>query len=66
MNYEPKLNIFDVLPRVLGKNVNMLMPSPYREKHDDYIGNYVATGEGKMIGSATSNHSRSNNDDVCC
>ncbi len=35
---------------VLDQNVKMLMPSPYREEHDTYIGNYVATGQRKVIG----------------
>lgn len=35
---------------VLGKNVSMLMPSPDREQHDAYIGNYHASGDGKIIG----------------
>src|SRR5262249_45832004 len=29
---------------VLGKNVNILMPSPYRESHDAYIERYKQTG----------------------
>ena len=35
---------------VVGKNVSMLMPSPDREQHDAYIGNYLATGQKKIIG----------------
>jgi two-component system, LuxR family, sensor kinase FixL len=35
---------------VIGKNVKMLMPSPYRESHDGYLGRYLATGEKRIIG----------------
>ena len=29
---------------VRGRNVSMLMPSPYRDAHDRYIARYLATG----------------------
>jgi len=35
---------------VIGQNVKMLMPSPYRENHDSYIERYARTGEKRIIG----------------
>jgi two-component system, LuxR family, sensor kinase FixL len=35
---------------VIGKNVSMLMPQPYRDEHDRYLHRYLATGEKRIIG----------------
>lgn len=35
---------------LVGKNVNILMPSPHRELHDQYVHNYLNTGIKKIIG----------------
>ena len=35
---------------VLGKNIKMLMPSPYRESHDSFLERYLRTGERRIIG----------------
>jgi PAS domain S-box-containing protein len=36
-------------PEVIGRNISMLMPSPYREQHDEYLALYCATGEKRVI-----------------
>ena len=35
---------------IVGQNVKMLMPSPDRERHDQYLVNYLTTGIRKIIG----------------
>lgn len=35
---------------MLGRNIKVLMPEPYRAEHDQYISNYLNSGQPKIIG----------------
>ncbi|WP_341482666.1 PAS domain S-box protein [Microvirga solisilvae] len=35
---------------IIGKNIKILMPNPYRDQHDGYMHRYLTTGERRIIG----------------
>lgn len=35
---------------LIGRNVKVLMPSPFQDEHDTYLRNYLTSGERKIIG----------------
>jgi diguanylate cyclase (GGDEF)-like protein/PAS domain S-box-containing protein len=35
---------------IIGKNVSVLMPSPHRDKHDEYLSRYLQIGQTHVIG----------------
>jgi len=36
--------------QIIGKNISTLVPSPHSEKHDQYLSNYLNTGDRRFIG----------------
>jgi PAS domain S-box-containing protein len=44
-------SIFGYAPEdIIGHNVNVLMPAPYCDEHDDYLDRYRKTGEARIVG----------------
>ncbi len=35
---------------IIGRNISMLMPQPYRDRHDSYVRNYLRSGVKRIIG----------------
>jgi len=49
---------------LLGRNINMLMPRNYSEKHDGYLQHYHTTGEKKIIGIGREVEGKRKNDTI--
>ncbi len=42
----------------IGQNVQLIMPNDYSSEHDDYMGNFMRTGDRKIIGIGREVHAR--------
>ncbi|MCW9014287.1 MAG: PAS domain S-box protein [Gammaproteobacteria bacterium] len=49
---------------VIGQNVNLLMPEPYKKNHDDYIQAYLETGEARVIGASREVNAKRRNGEI--
>lgn len=52
------------IEELLGRNINMLMPRNYSEKHDGYLQHYHTTGEKKIIGIGREVEGKRKNDTI--
>ena len=43
---------------MIGKDVSMLMPAPYRGEHESYLANFQRTGKARIVGSGREIHAR--------
>jgi len=49
------VKIFGYEPaEAIGQNVSILIPEPHRSRHDDYIAEYLSTGESRVIDTSRS------------